>query len=55
MIQIICKNESYVYNVYHMVKAFYPSADVTSAVDEKASNYVTVRVPGEADICIAEK
>ena len=55
MIQITCKNESYVYNVYHMVKAFYPSADVSSAVEEKASNYVTVRIPGETDICIEEQ
>ena len=42
MIQIICSREAYVYNVYHMVKAFYPSKEVTSRVEEKASNYVTV-------------
>ena len=25
MIQIICKSESYTYNAYHILKAFYPS------------------------------
>ena len=42
MIQIICRSEAYIYNVYHMIKAFYPSEDVVSQVEEKASNYVTV-------------
>ena len=42
MIRVICNQETFVYNAYHMVKAFYPSETVTSSVDEKASNYVTV-------------
>lgn len=42
MIEIICSRETYVYNVYHMVKAFYPLKEVTSRVEEKASNYITI-------------
>ena len=42
MIRVICNQETFVYNAYHMVKAFYPSETVASSVDEKASNYVTV-------------
>ena len=42
MIRVICNQETFVYNAYHMVKAFYPSETVMSSVDEKASNYVTV-------------
>ena len=45
MIQIICRSEAYIYNVYHMIKAFYPSEDVVSQVEEKASNYVMVSLP----------
>ena len=52
MIQIICKSESYTYNAYHILKAFYPSQDVTCQTDEKASNYVMVRLPDEKKIIV---
>ncbi len=55
MIQIICSREAYVYNVYHMVKAFYPSKEVTSRVEEKASNYVTVFSEDIPEIKITEE
>ena len=42
MIQIICKEENYSYNAYHMTKAFYPSEQLQVQVEEKASNYVTI-------------
>ena len=45
MIQIICKSENYTYNVYHMLKAFYPSEEILSKMEEKASNYVMVLLP----------
>ena len=37
MIQIICKEENYSYNAYHMTKAFYPSEQLQIQVEEKAS------------------
>ena len=50
MIRVICNQETFVYNAYHMVKAFYPSETVTSSVDEKASNYVMVHLPDDREI-----
>ncbi len=32
MIRVICKEEKYIYNAYHMAKAFYPSEEVSSEV-----------------------
>lgn len=45
MIQIISKSEAYTYNVYHIVKAFFPSEEIISRVEEKASHYVMVQIP----------
>lgn len=39
MIEIICKEEKYSYNAYHMTKAFYPSEEINLLVEEKASNF----------------
>ena len=50
MIQIICKSESYTYNAYHILKAFYPSQEVSCKTDEEASNYVTVQLPDGQEI-----
>ena len=50
MIQIICKEENYSYNAYHMTKAFYPSEPLKVWVEEKASNYVTIEFPGNERI-----
>lgn len=55
MIRVICSRETYVYNVYHMVKAFYPSQEVTSCVEEKASNYVAVFFEDVSEIFISEE
>ena len=41
MIEIICNDQTYTYNAYHIVKAFFPVVEVSSKVEEKASNYVT--------------
>lgn len=43
MIQVICSREAYLYNAYHIVKAFYPQQEVSSCAEEKASNYVRLR------------
>ncbi len=54
MIEIICTEETYIYNAYHMTKAFYPSAEVTSRIEEKASNYVTVQFEDGEKIEVTE-
>ena len=52
MIQIICKSEAYTYNVYHIVKAFFPSEEVIGRVEEKASHYVMVQLTDAEEIVI---
>lgn len=53
MIEVICNDEMYIYNAYHMTKAFYPFREVGSRVDEKASNYVEVLFPEGKRVGIA--
>ena len=53
MIRVICSKETYIYNAYHMTKAFYPSAEVVSQIEEKASNYVAVIFGEESRILIS--
>ncbi|MGN1267338.1 MAG: coproporphyrinogen dehydrogenase HemZ [Dorea sp.] len=55
MIEIICNDETYTYNAYHIVKAFYPSQEVKSCVDEKASNYVVAILPCGENVCVSEE
>lgn len=50
MIRIICKEENYSYNAYHMTKAFYPSEPMQVQVEEKASNYVTIEFSSDERI-----
>ena len=47
MIHLLCKSEAYTYNVYHIIKAFFPSEEVITSVDEEASCYVEVCLPDE--------
>lgn len=53
MIRVICSKETYIYNAYHMTKAFYPSAEVVSQIEEKASNYVAVIFREDSKILIS--
>ena len=45
MFKILCRKETYVYNAYHIGKAFYPSETVEASVEEKASHYVILFLP----------
>ena len=55
MIRVICSREAYIYNGYHMVKAFYPLEEIVSCVEEKASNYITVYLNGVELAAITEE
>ena len=44
MIRVICKSEAYTYNVYHIVKAFFPSEEIISRMEEEASCYIEVEM-----------
>lgn len=43
MIEVICNAETYRYNSYHMVKAFWPDEDVASLLDEEQQAAIWVR------------
>ena len=45
MIRIICSKETFLYNAYHIVKAFLPSEEIKAEVEEKAS--LSVCTPAE--------
>ena len=55
MVEIICNDEKYTYNAYHIIKAFYPAQDVVSCVDEKASNYVMATLPDGGKITVLKE
>lgn len=50
MITITVTKESFLYNIYHMIKAFYPAKEITSKVDEKASHFVKIQFDEGEDI-----
>ena len=39
MIQISSKDTLYMYNLYHIVKAFFPNEEISQNLDEKPSQY----------------
>ena len=45
MFKILCRKETYVYNAYHIGKAFYPTETVEASLEEKASHYVILFLP----------
>lgn len=49
MIDVICKSDAYTYNVYHIMKAFFPSEEIKVRTEEEASHYLMVRLPDGAD------
>ena len=55
MLKILCQEETYVYNAYHMGKAFYPSEPVEASAEEKASHYVVLHLPSGRTITLDEE
>ena len=51
MISIETKEEGYLYNIYHMVKAFYPSAQIEQKVCGDAEYAVRICMEGAFEIC----
>lgn len=52
---MICKSDAYTYNVYHIMKAFFPSEEITVRTEEEASHYLMVRMPDAGWIAIGEE
>ena len=55
MLKILCQEETYVYNAYHMGKAFYPSEPVEASAEEKASHYVVLHLPSGKVLALDEE
>ena len=55
MLKILCQEETYVYNAYHMGKAFYPSEPVEASAEEKASHYVVLYLPSGKVLALDEE
>ena len=54
MIEIICSDELYTYNVYHITKAFFPSEKVEQSVDRTCADAVRVTLP-DGTVLLAER
>ncbi len=54
MIEITCKKNKYTYNVYHIVKAFFPEEEITQRVDEKQEPLVTLKMSGGSCFSIVD-
>ena len=53
MIEIEVQKNKYAYNVYHLVKAFFPGEEVVQKIDGKQETLVTIRMPGDSCFSIA--
>ena len=53
MIEIEVKKDKYAYNVYHLVKAFFPGEEVIQKVDAKQESLVTIQMPEGSCFCVA--
>ena len=53
MIEISSKKNKYTYNVYHLVKAFFPNEEIIQSVDEKQESLVALKLPGGSCFSIA--
>ena len=53
MIKISSKRNKYTYNVYHVVKAFFPNEEIIQKVDEKQDSLVDIELPGETCFSLA--
>ena len=53
MIRISSKRNKYTYNVYHVVKAFFPEEEIVQTVDEKQDSLVYIELPGEPCFSLA--
>lgn len=56
MIRLEFQNESYPYDIYHMVKAFYPAEELEQSINEEFSALVRIQKDGReiASVCPEE-
>ena len=51
MIQIRCQNERFTYDMYHIVKSFFPDAEITQTVEPEQESLIMVSIG--SDSCFA--
>ena len=54
MIQIQCKETLYTYNLYHIVKAFFPDTKIEQRVDAGQEPLVQLKLDGGSYFCVAQ-
>ena len=54
MILIKCQNERFTYDMYHIVKSFFPDADITQTVDEEQESLITISIGSDSCFLISE-
>ena len=52
MIQIRCKNERFTYDMYHIVKSFFPDADITQTVETEQESLILIDIDGDSCFCV---
>ena len=52
MIRIDSKRNKFTYNIYHIVKSFYPGEDVEQKVDGEQEALVTLEMPGGSSFSV---
>ena len=54
MIQIRCQNERFTYDMYHIVKSFFPDAEITQTVDPEQESLIMVSIGSDSCFCCEE-
>ena len=55
MIEIVCKETLYAYDAYHIVKSFFPEAEITQKIKEEQEPLVSVEIEGGSSFCVCRK
>ena len=55
MIEIVCKETLYAYDAYHIVKSFFPEAEITQKIKEEQEPLVSVEIEGGSSFCVYRK
>ncbi len=51
MIQINCQNERFTYDMYHIVKSFFPDADISQTVEPEQESLINISIEGDSCFC----
>lgn len=51
MIQIMCQNERFTYDMYHIVKSFFPDAKINQTVEPEQELLINIMIDGDSCFC----